>query len=63
MEGDLKILKVEYLSNCLLDHTKILNLRLYDQTIFCKLKILKVECLTNHLLDQWSEATRRPIPP
>ena len=36
MEDDLKILKVDYLSNCLLDHTKISNLSLYDQTIFCK---------------------------
>ena len=63
MEDDIKILKVEYLSNHLLDHTQILNLSLYDQTIFCKsfkerrppmeddLKILKVEYLSNHLLD------------
>jgi hypothetical protein len=61
-----KILKVVYLSNHLLDHTQILNLSLYDQTIFYKsfkwrqplmedgLKILKVVYLTNHLLDQWS---------
>jgi hypothetical protein len=50
----------EYLSNHLLDHTQILNLSLYDQTILCKgrpppmeddLKILKVEHLSNHLLD------------
>ena len=34
MEDDLKILKVEYLSDRLLDHTKILNLSLVDQTIF-----------------------------
>ena len=34
MEEYLKILKVEYLSNHLLDHTQILNLSLYDQTIF-----------------------------
>ena len=34
MEDDLKILKVEYLSNPLLDHTKILNLSLDDQTLF-----------------------------
>jgi hypothetical protein len=26
MEKDLKILKAEYLSNCLLDHAQILNL-------------------------------------
>ena len=63
MEDDLKILKVEYLSNCLLDHTQILNLSLHDQTIFCKsfkwrqppmeddLKKIKVEYLNNHLLD------------
>ena len=30
IEDDLKILKVEYLSNHLLDHTQILNLSLYD---------------------------------
>jgi hypothetical protein len=36
MEDDLKILKVGYLRNHLLDHTQILNLSSYDQTIFCK---------------------------
>ena len=36
MEDDLKILKVEYLSNHLLDHTQILNLSWDDQTIFYK---------------------------
>ena len=35
MEDDLKILKVEYLTNQL-DHTQILNLSLDDQTIFYK---------------------------
>ena len=56
-------IKVEDLSNCLLDQTQILNLSLFDQTIFCKffkwrrpsveddLKILKVEYLSNLLLD------------
>ena len=34
MEDDLKILKVEYLSNQLLDHTQILNLSLHDQPVF-----------------------------
>ena len=55
MEDDLKILKVEYLSNLLLDLTQILNLSLDDQTIFYKslkwrwppmeddLQVLKVE--------------------
>jgi hypothetical protein len=33
MEGYLKILKVEYLGNHLLDHTQILNLSLYGQII------------------------------
>ena len=33
MEDDLKILKVEYLSNLLLDHTQNKNLSLGDQTI------------------------------
>ena len=59
MDDDLKILKVEYLSNHLLDHTNILNWRLYDQSIFLgsfkwrqpliedDLKILKVEYLNN----------------
>ena len=32
MEDDLKISKVEYLRNCLLDHTQILNLDLGDQS-------------------------------
>ena len=36
MEDDLKILKVEYKSNHLLDHTQILNLSLDDETIFGK---------------------------
>jgi hypothetical protein len=36
MEDNLKILKLEYLSNCLFDHTQFLNLSLDDQTIFCK---------------------------
>ena len=63
MEDYLKILKVEFLSNHLLDHTKILNLSLHDHTIFYKspkgrqpskeddLKIFKVEYLRNHILD------------
>ena len=63
MEEDLKLLKVEYLSNCLLDHAQILNLSLHDQTILYNsfqsrwppmeddLKILKVEYLRNHFLD------------
>ena len=36
MEDGLKLLKVEYLSNHLLDHAQIWNLCLYDQTIFYK---------------------------
>ena len=36
IEEDLNILKVEYLSNHQLDPTQILNLSLYDQTMFCK---------------------------
>jgi hypothetical protein len=36
MEDDHKILKVEYLSNHLLDHIQMLNLSLDDQTIFYK---------------------------
>ena len=63
MEDNLKILKVEYLSNRLLDHTQILNLSLYDQPKFWNskwrrppmednLKLLKVEYLSNHLLDR-----------
>jgi hypothetical protein len=34
MEDDLKILKVEYLSNHLLDHTQISNLSLYTKPYF-----------------------------
>ena len=63
MEDELKILKVKYLRNHLLDHTQILNLSIDDQTIIYKffksilppmednLKILKVEYISNHLLD------------
>ena len=63
MEEDLKLLKVEYLSNCLLDHAQILNLSLHDQTILYNsfqsrwppmeddLKISKVQYLSNDLLD------------
>ena len=40
MEDDLKILKVEYLCNHLLDHTQILNPSLDDQTQI--LQILKI---------------------
>ena len=36
MEEDLKLLKMEYLSNHLLDQTQIWNLCLYDQTIVYK---------------------------
>ena len=36
MEEDLKILKVEYLSNQLLDHIQVLNLSLDDKTIVYK---------------------------
>ena len=46
MEDNLKILEVEYLSNCLVDHTQIWNLDSGNH-----LKILKVENLSNHLLD------------
>ena len=63
MEDDLKISKLEYLRNCLLEHTQILNLDLGNQSKVFKyfkwrqppmeddLKILKVEYLSNHLLD------------
>ena len=63
MEEDLKILKVEYLSNHSLDPPQILNLSSGDQTKNIKclkwrrlpmeddLKILKVEYLSNHSSD------------
>ena len=55
MEDDLKISKVEYLSNNLLDHTQILNLSLDDQTIFYKYFTWRwppmEDDLSNHLLD------------
>ena len=62
MEDDLKILKVEYLSNHLGSYSNS-KLIFDDQTILYKsfkwrkpameddLKILEVECLSNHLLD------------
>jgi hypothetical protein len=33
MEDDLKLFKLEYLSNRLMDHAQILNLSLHDHTI------------------------------
>ena len=63
MENYLNIAKLEYLSNHLLDYTKIVNINLYDHTIFNKslkrrgtqmednLQIIKMEYLCNHLLD------------
>ena len=63
MEDDLKILKLEYLSNHLLDLTNILNWSLYEHSIFSQsfkwrrppmednIKILKGEYLSNPLLD------------
>jgi hypothetical protein len=59
MEDDLKILKMEYISNHLLNHSQIRNSSLDDQTVFYKslkwrrhlledLKILKVEYLSTH---------------
>ena len=63
MEEDLKILKVEYLSNQWLDFPQILNLSLGYHTKIKNglkqrlppmkedLKILKVEYLSNHWLD------------
>jgi hypothetical protein len=55
MEDNLKLLKVEYLRNQLLDHTQILNLRLDDQTIF--LQILKIKTTSNGRIPQMQ---RRP---
>ena len=58
MEDNLKILKGEYLSNHLLDHTKILKLSSDVQTTCYKFlneddqQILKGEYLSNHLLDK-----------
>ena len=48
MEDDLKILKVEYLSNCLLDHTLI-----FRKTTLMEddLKILKVEFNQPYLIN------------
>ena len=62
MRDDIQIFDLEYLSNYFLDYTKILNLSLDDQTVFCKslkwrwppmeddLKIFKEEYLS--LVDQ-----------
>ena len=49
MEDDLKILKAEYLSNRLLDHTQILNLDLDDQTIFYKSFKIKTTLMEDDL--------------
>ena len=45
MEDNLKILKVEYLSNHLLDHSQILNLSFDDQIII--LEIFKMKTASN----------------
>ena len=45
MEEDLKILKVEYLSNRFLDHTMILNVSLDDQNHI--LQVLKMKTISN----------------
>jgi hypothetical protein len=71
MEDKLKILKVEYLSNHLLDHIRILNLSLDEQTIFDKsfkwrrplvednLEIFLVKYLRNCLLENSQILTLR----
>ena len=46
MEEDLKLSKVEYISNCLLDHTQVLNLDLGDQS-----KVLKQAGLSRATLE------------
>ena len=63
MEDDLKILKMEYLIDHLLDPTQISNLSLFCQTIMYKsfkrrrlpiednLQLLKVEYLINYSMD------------
>ena len=63
MEDDLKILKKDYLSNHLLDPTKLLKLSLDDQTMLYKsfkwrqppmedgLKLFKVDYLSNRRLN------------
>ena len=60
MEDDLKIIKLDYLSNHLLDHTQILNLSCDNQPVFYKtfkwrwptiedvIKILKAKYLSNY---------------
>ena len=45
MDDDLKMLKVEYLSNQFLEHGQLLNLSLVDQHHI--LKILKMQKISN----------------
>ena len=61
MEDNLKILKVEYLSNHLLDHSQILNLRLDDQILF--LSNFKIKSTFNGGWPQKvkSEISQQPI--
>ena len=51
MGDNIKILKVEYLSNHLLDHTYMTKPYFVNPLNKDNLKILKVEYLSNHLLD------------
>ena len=66
MEDDLKILKVEYLTNHWLDFPQILNLSLWWPPIEDDLKISKVEYLSKHWLDlhqisNWSSEDQTEI--
>ena len=59
MKDDLKILKVEYLRNHLLDYTQILNLSLDGQTIFCKsLKLRGPQNMKSGMLKYYTLAKR-----
>ena len=49
MEDDLKILKVEYLSHHLLDHTQIFDLSLNDMTICYKSLKLRIPLMEDNL--------------
>jgi hypothetical protein len=60
MEEDLKILKVKYLSNHLLDHTQILNLSLDYQTIFYKSLKWKRPPMEDNLKWKKNSNGRRP---
>ena len=60
-EDYLKILKVEYLSNCFLDHTQILNLDSGDQSKVFKYFKWRQPSMEENLKTSWRWAVPRSV--